>query len=65
MRFLVLVVIGIVAILLLGAAMPARIVKQYEDGALLRLSRVIDERAPGFRLIIPFVNVLLPDGCRD
>ncbi len=57
-RILVLVVIVIVAVLLLGAAMSARIVKQYEDGVLFRLGRVIGERAPGFRLIIPFVDVL-------
>ncbi|MEO9222647.1 MAG: SPFH domain-containing protein, partial [Mycobacteriaceae bacterium] len=43
---------------LLGLAMSARIVKQYEDGVLFRLGRVVGERAPGFRLIIPFVDVL-------
>ena len=51
-----LVVIAIVALLVL--AMAARIVKQYEDGVLFRFGRVIGERKPGFRVIIPFVDVL-------
>jgi regulator of protease activity HflC (stomatin/prohibitin superfamily) len=38
--------------------MSARIIKQYEEGVLFRLGRVIGERAPGFRVIIPFVDVL-------
>ena len=38
--------------------MSARIVKQYENGVLFRLGKVIGERAPGFQLIIPFVDVL-------
>jgi regulator of protease activity HflC (stomatin/prohibitin superfamily) len=57
-KILIIVVIVIVALLLLGLAMAARIVKQYEDGVLFRFGRVIGERAPGFRLIIPFADVL-------
>jgi regulator of protease activity HflC (stomatin/prohibitin superfamily) len=57
-KILVLVVVIVVALLLLGLAMAARIVKQYEDGVLFRFGRVIGERAPGFRLIIPFADVL-------
>ncbi len=41
--------------------MPAtavRIVKQYENGVLFRLGRVIGERKPGLRLIIPLIDVL-------
>ena len=35
-----------------------KIVKQYEQGVLFRLGRVIGVREPGLRLIIPFVDVL-------
>jgi regulator of protease activity HflC (stomatin/prohibitin superfamily) len=57
-KILVAVLIIVVVLLLLGAAMSVRIVKQYEKGVLFRLGRVIGERAPGFRMIIPFVDVL-------
>src|SRR6185437_17026610 len=53
-----LVVIVVVVALLLGFALSARIVKQYEDGVLFRLGRVIGERKPGFRVIIPIVDVM-------
>jgi regulator of protease activity HflC (stomatin/prohibitin superfamily) len=52
------VLLIIVVVVLLGGAMSARIIKQYEEGVLFRLGRVIGERAPGFRVIIPFVDVL-------
>jgi regulator of protease activity HflC (stomatin/prohibitin superfamily) len=45
-------------LVLLGFALSVRVVKQYEDGVLFRFGRVIGERAPGFRLIIPFVDVM-------
>src|SRR6195952_4769529 len=48
----------IVVIALLGLAMSVRIVKQYEEGVLFRLGRVVGKRGPGFRLIIPVVDVL-------
>ena len=38
--------------------MSARIVKQYEQGMLFRLSRVRGPRNPGFRLIVSFIDVL-------
>jgi regulator of protease activity HflC (stomatin/prohibitin superfamily) len=38
-------------------ALSARIVKQYEQGVLFRLGRVQGPRNPGFRLIIPFIDV--------
>ena len=38
--------------------MAVRIIKQYEQGVLLRFGRVQGPRAPGFRLIIPFADVL-------
>jgi regulator of protease activity HflC (stomatin/prohibitin superfamily) len=58
MNILITVIVTVVVIALLAFAMSARIVKQYEDGVLFRLGRVVGERAPGFRLIIPFVDVL-------
>jgi regulator of protease activity HflC (stomatin/prohibitin superfamily) len=47
----VLVVLALVA--LLGAALSLRIVKQYEQGALFRLGRVLGVREPGLRVIVP------------
>jgi regulator of protease activity HflC (stomatin/prohibitin superfamily) len=58
MRVLGVVVVVVLVVLLLGVAMAVRVVKQYEEGVLFRLGRVIGERAPGLRLIIPFVDVL-------
>ncbi|WP_420063325.1 slipin family protein [Mycobacteroides chelonae] len=43
---------------LLSLAMSVRIVKQYENGVLFRLGRVIGQRAPGLRFILPFIDVL-------
>jgi regulator of protease activity HflC (stomatin/prohibitin superfamily) len=39
-------------------ARAARIVKQYEEGVLFRLGRVVGTREPGFRVIIPVVDSL-------
>ncbi|MDT5009135.1 MAG: hypothetical protein QOH57_752 [Mycobacterium sp.] len=58
MKTLIFVAIGLVVLLLLLAAMSIRVVKQYENGVLFRLGRVIGERKPGLRIIIPFVDVL-------
>jgi regulator of protease activity HflC (stomatin/prohibitin superfamily) len=58
MKALIIVVIVLALLLLIAFAMSARIVKQYEDGVLFRFGRVVGERKPGFRLIIPFVEVL-------
>src|SRR5271156_5646197 len=52
------VVVVLVLLSLLMLAMAVRIVKQYENGVLFRLGRVIGERQPGLRLIIPFIDVL-------
>ena len=52
------VVVVVVLLSLLVLAMAVRIVKQYENGVLFRLGRVIGERPPGLRLIIPFIDVL-------
>jgi regulator of protease activity HflC (stomatin/prohibitin superfamily) len=58
MKALIIAASIIIVVLLLALAMSARIVQQYQDGVLFRFGRVIGERKPGFRLIIPFVDVL-------
>ena len=52
----VLIILGILALVLL--AMAIRVVKQYERGVLFRFGRLVGERSPGLRFIIPFVDVL-------
>ena len=58
MKALIVVLVIVAAVLVVTFALSARIIKQYEDGVLFRLGRVIGERKPGFRMIIPFVDVL-------
>jgi regulator of protease activity HflC (stomatin/prohibitin superfamily) len=52
----VLVVIIVIAVVLLAFAI--RIVKQYEQGVLFRLGKLIGTRSPGLRLIVPLVDVM-------
>jgi regulator of protease activity HflC (stomatin/prohibitin superfamily) len=58
MKAVVIVVVVLAVLLFLALALAARIVKQYELGVLFRFGRVIGARPPGFRLIIPFADVL-------
>jgi regulator of protease activity HflC (stomatin/prohibitin superfamily) len=58
MEVLIIVIVVVVVLAVLGGALAARVVKQYEQGVLFRLGRVQGPRDPGFRLIIPFVDVL-------
>jgi regulator of protease activity HflC (stomatin/prohibitin superfamily) len=58
MKALIIVIVIVIVVLAIGAALSARIVKQYEEGVLFRLGRVLGPRKPGFRLIIPFIDVL-------
>jgi regulator of protease activity HflC (stomatin/prohibitin superfamily) len=51
-----LIILLVVVLLLLG--MAVKIVKQYEQGVLFRLGKVVGLRQPGLRFIIPFVDVL-------
>ena len=53
-----LIIVIVLVVLVVGAALSARIIKQYEQGVLFRLGRVRGPRKPGFQLIIPFVDVL-------
>lgn len=50
--FVALVVVLVVLVL------AVRVVKQYEQGVLFRLGRVIGSRQPGLRVIVPFVDVM-------
>ncbi len=58
MTILITVIVVVIALVLLAAVTALKVVKQYEDGVLFRLGRVVGERAPGLRVIIPFVDVL-------
>ena len=51
-----LVIAGVLIIILF--ALAVRIVRQYEVGVVFRLGRLRGARAPGLRLIIPFIDVM-------
>jgi regulator of protease activity HflC (stomatin/prohibitin superfamily) len=53
---IVVIVVAVVALGLLGLSL--RIVRQYEEGVLFRLGRVIGVRRPGLTAIIPFLDIL-------
>jgi regulator of protease activity HflC (stomatin/prohibitin superfamily) len=50
--------VAVVVVLAIGYALSVRVIKQYEQGVLFRLGRVRDLKEPGFRLIIPFIDVM-------
>ena len=52
------ILIIVLVVVLLGLGLAVKIVKQYEQGVLFRLGKVLGLRQPGLRLIIPFVDVL-------
>lgn len=58
MKVLIIVVVVAGVLVLIGLALAVRIIKQYEQGVLFRFGRLRGSRAPGFRLIIPVVDVL-------
>ncbi len=58
MKALIVVIVILAVLLVLGLAISIKIVKQYEQGVLFRFGRVLGARKPGFRMIIPFVDVL-------
>jgi regulator of protease activity HflC (stomatin/prohibitin superfamily) len=58
MAILIAVLVVVAALGLVALAMAVRIVKQYERGVLFRFGRLVGERPPGLRIIIPFVDVL-------
>jgi len=58
MKILIIVVVVIAVLAAVGFGFAVRIVKQYEKGVLFRFGRLHGTRDPGFRVIIPFVDVL-------
>jgi regulator of protease activity HflC (stomatin/prohibitin superfamily) len=54
----IIVIVVAVVLVVVVFALAVRIVWQYEQGVLFRLGRLRGSRAPGLRLIIPFVDVL-------
>jgi regulator of protease activity HflC (stomatin/prohibitin superfamily) len=58
MKVLIIVIVVVAVLLLIAFALAVRIVKQYEQGVLFRLGRLRGSRAPGFRMIIPVIDVL-------
>ncbi|HEV7756531.1 MAG TPA: slipin family protein [Mycobacteriales bacterium] len=54
----VVVVAVVVFAVVVLAALSVRVVKQYEQGVLFRLGRVIGVREPGLTFIIPIIDVL-------
>ena len=58
METLIVIVVVVVILALITFALAVRIVRQYELGVLFRLGRLRGSRAPGLRLIIPFVDVM-------
>ena len=58
MKSLIVVIVVVAVVLLILMALAVRIVRQYEQGVLFRLGRLRGRRAPGLRMIIPFVDVL-------
>ena len=58
MGVLIAVLVILLVLALLVIALSIKIVKQYERGVLFRFGRVQGPRPPGFRMIIPFVDVL-------
>ena len=48
----------LVALVLVSLALAIRIVRQYERGVVLRFGRVVGERQPGLRLLIPIADVM-------
>ncbi|MFF1477114.1 slipin family protein [Streptomyces sp. NPDC058301] len=58
MQLLIILIVVVGLLALLALAMALKIVKQYEEGVLFRLGRLVGTRPPGLRTIIPIVDVL-------
>src|SRR6185295_597915 len=52
------ITVAVALVLLITLVAAVKIIKQYEQGVLFRLGRVLGVREPGLRVIIPFVDVL-------
>jgi regulator of protease activity HflC (stomatin/prohibitin superfamily) len=55
---LIVVIVVIVVVAFLASTISLKVVRQYEQGVLFRLGRVIGVRRPGLTAIIPFLDVL-------
>jgi regulator of protease activity HflC (stomatin/prohibitin superfamily) len=58
MSVILTVAAAVVVLILIVLAMAVRIVKQYEEGVVFRLGRVLSPRDPGLRVIVPVVDVM-------
>jgi regulator of protease activity HflC (stomatin/prohibitin superfamily) len=58
MAVLIVVLVVVALLVVIALAMSLKVVRQYERGVLFRLGRVLGEREPGLRVIVPFVDVL-------
>jgi regulator of protease activity HflC (stomatin/prohibitin superfamily) len=58
MRTIITILVVVLALAVLGLALSVKIIKQYEQGVLFRFGRLRRSMNPGFRLIIPWVDVL-------
>jgi SPFH domain/Band 7 family protein len=58
MAVLVTLVVVVAVLALIALALSLRIVKQYEEGVLFRLGRVVGVRKPGLVFIVPAIDVL-------
>ncbi len=58
MKTLIVVLIIVALLIVVTLALAVRIVWQYEQGVLFRFGRFRGARAPGLRLIIPFIDTL-------
>src|SRR6266487_3800185 len=58
MGALVIVVVVVAILVVIGLSLSVRIVKQYEQGVLFRLGRVVGVRKPGLTFIVPVIDVL-------
>jgi len=55
---LLVIAVVLLFVALLGFSLSLRIVKQYEEGVLFRLGRVVGVKKPGLNRIVPFIDVL-------
>src|SRR5438876_2078353 len=58
MAVLLTVVVVIAVLAFVALLLSLRIVKQYEEGVLFRLGRVVGVRKPGLNVIVPVIDVL-------
>jgi regulator of protease activity HflC (stomatin/prohibitin superfamily) len=58
MAAFVTIAVVVLLVALVGFSLSLRIVKQYEEGVLFRLGRVVGLKKPGLNRIVPFIDVL-------